>query len=92
MKKRQFLKTILSIGLIPIVSVSQIALGADNLISKNIKSDFIESDGWIVKPSDIKSLQNTLEPSNSLLYEVKKTYHSLKYRYKAAKKSFMNPN
>ncbi len=92
MKKRLFLKALIGLSLLPIISASQIVFGVDKVTQNKIKLEFIESDGWIVKPDDIKPLQANIEPTSSVLQNVKYTYHNLKYRYKAAKKSFMEPH
>lgn len=91
MKKRLFLKIAVGIGLIPYLSLPSLASDS-KLIERGLKSEFIESEGWIIKPFDIQSLQTTIKPSNSVLHNIKHTYYNLKQRYKAAKKSFMDPN
>ncbi len=91
MNKRTFIKLLAGLTLIPLFSFAESKDILPETLDKKISSVFVESNYWIVKPEDLNQLNNSATPTESFFYAIKKRYYNLKNRYKAAKRSFNDP-
>lgn len=91
MNRRNFIKSLAGLVFIPLIGFAETYQKAPNQLSGDNASKFIESNSWIVKPEDISPLNNAVTPDVTFFSSIKNKYYNLKNRYKAAIKSFNDP-